>query len=256
MATTVLQFPPVGDPYEQEVPIWMSFKVGYYSTFSKNRTLGYIKSNAYGEIRVPYPSKMATRDEQNYTSGGSLNIRAVELGGGINAITESFSQELSAKAELKKSFYSGGGVVRFDHLETVLQPGARRVHSFSLNLMAKTRAQAQAASEIASTFQTNTYPIATRGSILTMLHPPLWAMEAIGENLPTDNHKYWDGQPLVSVLNLVDINRAPITNVGFITPDYYPLAININLQFIELEPALQLGDGSANIFSRSDRNAR
>ena len=178
MAVT-LQFPPPSDPYEKEVPIWLSFKAAYYSTFSRRRTLSYVKSNAYGEIRVPFPIKMATRDEQSYSSGGSLNVRAFEIGG-IEGIKESFMQEVTAKRELEKSFFTGGGVVRFDHLETVLQPGARRVHTFSLNLMAKTEAQAKLASEIAATFQANVYPIANTSSILTMLHPPLWAIEAIG----------------------------------------------------------------------------
>jgi hypothetical protein len=57
----------------------------------------------------------------------------------------------------------------------------------------------------------------------------------------------------VSVLRTVDVNRAPILNTGFITSDYKPLAINIKLSFVELEPAMQVGNGTNRIFSRSDR---
>jgi hypothetical protein len=96
--------------------------------------------------------------------------------------------------------------------------------------------------------------VANTASILTMLHPPLWSIEAIGGVINIDKvARYWDGAPLVSVLRTVDVNRAPILNTGFITSDYKPLAINIKLSFVELEPAMQVGDGTNRIFSRSDR---
>jgi hypothetical protein len=120
-----------------------------------------------------------------------------------------------------------------------------------MDLVAKTAEQAVIINNIASTFQTNVFPIANTSSILTMRHPPLWAIEAFTSDGTTG--KFWDGQPLVSVLQSVDINRSPINNIPYTTGNYRPLAVNIKLNFIELEPAMQVGNGTDNIFSRSDR---
>jgi hypothetical protein len=253
MATYTLQFPPESDPFAAEVPVFLSFRAANYSTFARRRTLSEIKRTAYADIRVPFPKAMATLNSQNYQAGGSLNIQAIEIGG-ISGVMESFRREIRAKEELASSFFSGGGVIRFDHMETILQPGARRTHNFIIDMIAKTKEQAEVANQIALTFQANVFPVANTASILTMLHPPLWSIEAIGGVIDITNvARYWDGAPLVSVLRTVDVNRAPILNTGFITSDYKPLAINIKLSFIELEPAMQVGDGTNRIFSRSDR---
>ena len=247
-----LQYP--NDNYAAEIPIWLSFKVAYYSTFARFRSFNYVRSNAYGEILVPFPKAMSSLNSQNYQAGGSLNVRAIEIGG-VGGIVESLRQEITAKVELAQSFLSGGGVIRFDHLETVLQPGARRTHVIVMDLVAKTAQQAVTISNIAATFQTGVFPIANTSSILTMRHPPLWAIQALspyGGIVSRD----WDGQPLVSVLQSADINRSPINNIPYTTGNFRPLAVNIKLNFIELEPAMQVGNGSANIFSRSDRAVR
>ena len=59
-----------------------------------------------------------------------------------------------------------------------------------------------------------------------------------------------DGFALPSVLTTVDINRAPIQNTPYVIGTN-PLAINIKLNFIELEPAFR--DTSLNLKSRSQR---
>jgi len=253
MAST-LQFPPKNDPFERDVPVWMAFYVAEYSTFNKNRTRAAVKNGAFGKILIPYPKEHATLNSQNYTAGGSLNVQSVETG----SLLGTLAQQITGTKELFNSFLSGGSVIRFDHFETILEPGARRTHAFNINFMAKTKAQAEAANAIALTFQANMYPIAGTQSLLTMNHPPLWYFEAVvpngsGYGVPYAPALYWDGHPLVSVLKNVDINRSPIINTPFTTSDFRPLAINVKLTFIELEPAMAPGDGSANIISRSER---
>lgn len=250
------QFPPKNDPFENDVPVWMSFYVSEYSTFNKNRTRAWVKSNAYGKIIVPYPKEQATLNSQNYTAGGSLNVQSLESG-----LLSTLKEQVAATKELFNSFLSGGSIIRFDHFETILEPGARRTHVFNLNFISKTKAQAQAANAIALTFQSNMYPIGGTESLLTMRHPPLWYFEAVvpkgnSEGVPYAPSLYWDGHPLVSVLKSVDINRSPIINTPFMTPDFRPVALNVKLVFIELEPAMQPGDGSANIISRAERFTR
>lgn len=252
------KFPPRNDPdasFQNDIPIWMTFYISDYSTFNSNRTKAYIKTKPRITIKIPYPKQFNTSNTQNYTAGGSLNVQSVETGSLIGTLY----QELTATKELASSFFSGGGVIRFDHMETILDPGGRRSHSFDINLFARTPAEAEEANSIALTFQANMYPIAGTDSLLTMYHPPLWYFEAMSENTNIESyHYYWDGNALPSVLKSVDINRSAILNTPFTTKDYKPLGVNIKLLFIELEPAMQRGYaggqvGGADLVSRAQR---
>jgi hypothetical protein len=254
------QFPPNGDSYFNEIPVWMKFYCAKYSTFSENRTRSNIKKDSYVTIKIPYPQEKTTLNSQDYVKAPTLNVRTVERGFG--GFGEMVSANFNAISESASSFLSGGGVVRFDHFETVLSPGARRTHNFNIMMVGKNKAQTAAANDIAAVFQTNVFPIASNGSILNMLHPPLWYFHAIcavdpvpqsGTKSGLDSNVYWDTNPLVSVLKSVDINKSSILNTPFASPDYFPIAVNIKLSFIELEPALQKGDGTLNIISRSER---
>jgi hypothetical protein len=247
------QYPPSGDPYFNEIPVWMAFYVADYSTFNKNRTRAAVRNSAYGRIYIPYPREHTTLNTQDYTAGGSLNVNLIET----RNLSGMMGQQITATQELANSFFTGGSVIRFDHFETILSPGARRTHGFNVNFICKTKAQADQANAIALTFQSNMFPIAGTESLLTMNHPPLWYFEAVVPNGTPDGpyapQVYWDGHPLVSVLKSVDINRSPLLNTPVITPDFKPIALNLKMAFIELEPAMQPGDGSANIISRAER---
>lgn len=240
MADTSYSFP--DDIFATEIPVWMTFLAAPYSTFSQNRTRGYILGNYAADISVPYPTVLSTANTQSYVSGsypdmeGLFGRREVDI----------------ARKEKDNSFTRGLGIVSYDHLETVLTPGARRSHYFEMNLVAKSQSQADAINSIALAFQTYMYPTAFTESVLNMGHPPLWYFFANGYNIDPVRW-YWDGNPLVSVLRSVDVNRSPIGRTPFMTPDFTPLAVNIKLQFIELEPAMQLGDGTTGLLSRSER---
>lgn len=248
-----LQFPPAGDIFENDIPVWMDFYANRYSTFSKNRTRSHVQSAPYiTKISIPYPQQHTTLNSQRYSGAGSLNVRAIETGNPLWTATGM----VNATGSKISSYFSGGNVLSFDHFESVLQPGDRRTHYFNMNLVAKTAAQAAAANDIALSFQTNVFPIIT-DNLFTMQHPPLWAFGArlIGAQGDAVNaQSYWDGQPLVCVLNAVDINRSVILNTPFAGTDKSPIGINIKLSFTELEPALSDGSGG-NIISRSERFA-
>jgi hypothetical protein len=250
----VYQFPPDGDPssFQNDIPVWMYFYCADYSTFSQNRTRNHILGNANFELRIPYPQQHNTLNSQTYQTGGSLNVRAIETGN----IGELIGAQISATADMAKSFFSGGGLLRFDHFESILSPGARRTHNFNINFVAKNTQEATVMNTIALAFQTNVFPIATN-NFLTMKHPPLWYFKAVVVDQAIDFsiQSAWDGQPLPSVLTKVDINRSPILNTPFIGSDFRPVALNIKMSFIELEPALQSGGGLFNIISRSERLA-
>lgn len=241
----------------QDIPVFLNFYCALWSTFNGSRTRAAVQNNTQFIVTLPYPRQYNTANTQNYTAGNMLNVYSVETGN----ITGLLGQQLTATAELAESFLYGGSVIRFDHFETILEPGARRTHVFDINLVAKTQKQANLANDIALIFQTNVYPLAATRSLLTMLHPPIWWWYAIkNPKIPnpagTFYGQYWDGDPLPSVLKSVDINRSPILNTPFTTPNFKPLAINIKLQFVELEPAMQPGDGSLQLISRAERFAR
>ena len=230
----------------------MNFFCADYSTFSKNRTRNSVIGRSYNTISIPYPQQHKTLNSQSYEMGGSLNVRSIEK----KSISGLVQAQLDATAETANSFLNGGSVIRFDHFESRLKAGDRITHNFSIDLISKNSNQAFNANEIAKRFQTNLFPIASNGSILTMFHPPLWYFEAlvVGDS-SRDTRANWDGQPLVCVLRTVDINRSPVLNLPIIGSDFKPVALNIKLSFIELEPAMQKGDGSLRIISRSERLA-
>jgi len=248
-----LQFPPRGDIFENDIPVWMDFYANNYSTFSKNRTRSAVQHNPITYISIPYPQQHTTLNSQRYSGAGSLNVRAIETQNPLAIV----GQMGMATGDKIASYFRGGNVLSFDHFESVLQPGDRRTHYFNMNLIAKTAAQATAANDIALSFQTNVFPIIT-DNLFTMRHPPLWAFGARlvggGMNDYRKSQSYWDGQPLVCVLNAVDINRSVILNTPFAGTDKSPIGINIKLSFTELEPALSDGSGK-NIISRSERFA-
>jgi len=249
---TTMQFPSTNDPFFPDIPVWMNFYAANYSTFSRNRTRNYIISHNYLQISIPYPQDHTTMNNQFYGKAGSKNNRVIEKG--FAGVGQMINAQFNKFIETSNSFLNGGNILQFDHYETQLEPGARRTHKFNILMIAKNREQAKQINDIALAFQTNVFPISNTTSILTMRHPPLWCFKAlvIG-NSDFQTNSYWDGQPLVSVLASADINRSPILNTAFITSDFKPIAVNIKLSFIELEPALQVGDGSLRIWSRSER---
>lgn len=249
---TNFQFPPTNDPFSNDIPVWMNFYAAPYSTFSGSRTRDSIVSRNYLHISLPYPQEHTTTNSQLYNKAGSKNNRIIEKGAaGARQMAKAVYEKF---AESTESFFSGGNIITFDHFETQLEPGARRTHRFNILMIAKSAEQAEQANKIALAFQTNVFPSSSTKSILTMRHPPLWCFKAVVIGSDDFNvRSYWDGQPLVSVLSLVDINRSPILNAPFITVDFKPVAISIKLSFIELEPALQTSDGSLEIWSRSER---
>jgi len=232
------------DNYATEIPVWMWFKAAPFSTFSENRTRNAVVSNAVASIAVPFPNRMSTSNTQQYMTGQDSDLEG---------LFDKEEYDLK-QSESQNSFTQGLGIISYDHAETLLTPGARRTHLFDMNLVAKTQDQAFTINNIALAFQTYMYPTAFTESLLNMGHPPLWHFFASGDfGEEKIKQSYWDGNPLVSVLQSVDINRSPISSLPFMTPDFTPLAINIKLRFIELEPAMQLGNGAFGLFSRSER---
>jgi hypothetical protein len=171
-----------------------------------------------------------------YQAGGSLVQEQRNL--------EMLAKEsLDAVEERVRIFQQGGSMLLPDHMETFLGPGSRRKYSINFDLIAKNQAQAAQATTIANTFQTKAFPSWNGKNALVWQHPPLWAIKVTnpGGAVPLQESA-WDGNALPCVLKNVDINRGPILNTPFITTGGWPLALNIELTFFELEPAVAYND--------------
>jgi len=287
----LLTFPHTSDLSQKDVPVWITFYSANYSTWAFYRTPAAVTSNCNNKIVLPYPNNFNTLNNIPYANSASIQMRGVEqvlkktfgtrqnnqpapgFGGTVPINPEPsepanqaapqtntlqnvggmLAQGAIASGELFESFMTGGNVFRFDHTETVLKPGCRRTHTFEFNLIAKSGESAQAASRIANAFQANAHPGAFTRSIYTMTHPDIWTFGI--STKPGESESQLDGQGLTCVLARVDINRSPIQNIPytiFYNGKRWPLAVNIKLNFTELEPALNL-DGQ-NLIIRSQKD--
>ena len=249
-------FPDKADPTVRDIKTWMTFYAADYSTFSTNRIPNAIKAESHTSITLPYPGVFNTQNQQEYSNMPSPQVKSLELG-----IMGSLSQSLISTVEKTESFLRGGNVMTFDHMETVLNPGGRRTHRFEFTLIGKTTQSVVEATNIALVFQALMHPGANTASIYSQTHPAVWIGCAGSINQRKyqygDDNAALDGFIPACVLVSCDINRSPIQNIPYtVTTNGYgefPLAINIKLSFMELEPALRRAGTDRSIISRSQR---
>jgi hypothetical protein len=283
-------YPDPSDPSIGDMRIFTTFIHAPYSTWATYRRPSSIYARRTNAIILPYPNNFNTLNNILYTNSPSIQIRAVEevmragtgmplsmqekmkegnangfgppgnpgiptpAPGAVSALGRLAGHHATAGGELLESFLTGGNVFRADHTETVLKPGCRRTHVFEYTFIAKTEASALAASKIALLFQGKAHPGAYTKSIYTMNHPDIWIFGI--SDTPFKSTNWWDGYGLTSVLSRVDINRSPIQNIPYYiktgTSGIVPLAINIKLTFIELEPAFNFNDWGLQVRSQKD----
>lgn len=283
-------YPDVNDPSIGDMKMFTTFIHAPYSTWATYRRPSNIYARATNRFVLPYPNNFNTLNNILYTNSPSIQIRAVEevmragtsmdeamaakmkegnkagfgppgnpgiptpAPGAVSAIGRLAGHHATAGGELLESFLTGGNVFRADHTETVLKPGCRRTHVFEYTFIAKTQESALNAAKIALMFQAKAHPGAYTKSIYTMNHPDIWIFGI--SPTPMESVTWWDGYGLTSVLSRVDVNRSPIQNIPYYinhsTEGYIPLAINLKLTFIELEPAFNFEDWGLQVRSQKD----
>jgi hypothetical protein len=248
-------FPSPDDPSASSIKTWITFWAADYSTFSYNRIPNAIIGDAHTSITLPYPGIFNTQNQQEYSNMPSPQIKSMELG-----IMGSLQQSLIGTIEKTESFMRGGNIMTFDHMETVLVPGGRRTHRFEFTLVGKTESSMEGVSNIPLVFQALMHPGANTNSIYTQTHPAIWVFAAGSgtqrEFQYGDDDNVLDGFSPACVLAACDINRAPIQNIPYtvnVQGKERPLAVNIKLSFMELEPALRRAGSDRSIISRSQR---
>lgn len=225
---TRLIFP--GDAMNEEIPVFLTFYFAQYSRFNSGRKTSAIVNKNY--ISVPYPKLFNVSNDVKYETAGTIGAPTVmEL---MKMKADEFKKPIDFATSY---FFNGGNAFTFDNMETVLAPGGRRSYQVSMDLIAKSHSQAEIIKEIVNAFQTNMHSSWDGGNKLIWKHPPLWVLKTTSSNSanPIDG---WDPTSLPSVLTHVDINRNPVLDTPFNLTNDHPLAVNINLKFIELEPAV------------------
>jgi hypothetical protein len=223
--TTRLIFP--GDAMNDEIPVFLTFYFAPYSRFNSGRTKDAIVKENY--ISVPYPKLFNISNDMKYENAGTIGTQnALEL---MKMKADEMSKSLNFAASY---FFNGGNAFTFDNMETVLSPGGRRKYVVSMDLIAKSNKQAEIIKDIVDAFQTNMHSSWDGGNKLIWKHPPLWVIKTTSG---TRDKEGWDPSTLPSVLVHMDVNRNPVLDIPF-DLNGYPLAVNINLTFLELEPAV------------------
>ena len=224
MATRIT-FP--GDGMNSEIPVFLTFYWNQYKRFNSGRTSAAVKAGG-NYISVPYPKLFNVSNDMKYTDSGTI-------GGSPLDIMKMKADEAFKSSQFMYNYFQGGNAFTFDNMETVLAPGAKRKYVVSMDLVAKTTGQASQINKIITQFQLNTHSSWNGANKLIWTHPPLWFIDAT--NSGAGSIPGWSPTTLPSVLTHMDVNRNPILDTPF-NLNGYPLAVNINLTFLELEPAV------------------
>ena len=190
-------------------------------------------------IQVPAPREFATITDVEYNTklGVTETLTEADPMDGLMA-------PLSWFAGWPDAFLNSIGIgvsVDMDMSDTKFIGVNKRVFTFKLVLPARTEEDAQAASDIADAFEALSLPTARLASISKKInHPPMWSF-GMGAIDDLQNDRAWTGQPQLSLLDKVTVNKSAfqdsyaISNGGKLKP----LAQTIILSFIELEPAMR-----------------
>lgn len=231
----IISFP--NDAMADEIPVFMAFYWNRYSRYNSDRTYDAVKGgqgqNTANTIVIPYPKRFNVSNDVPYNNAGTLST-----GNPMQNLKMQYDN-LTFEANMAISYFlKGGSSFTFDNMETVLAPGARRRYDVGIELVAKTEAQATQIKLIVDTFQKNAFSSWDGGNRLIWEHPPLWVMQTVSGSAASAELAGWSPTSLPSVLIHVDVNRNPLLDTPFNLPNNHPLAVTMNLSFVELEPAV------------------
>ena len=236
----ITQIFPASPDLRGQIPLWLKFYCYEYSNNSLLRAVtSVVGAPMLRCIQVPAPREFATITDVEYNTklGVTETLTEADPMDGLMA-------PLSWFAGWPDAFLNSIGIgvsVDMDMSDTKFIGVNKRVFTFKLVLPARTEEDAQAASDIADAFEALSLPTARLASISKKInHPPMWSF-GMGAIDDLQNDRAWTGQPQLSLLDKVTVNKSAfqdsyaISNGGKLKP----LAQTIILSFIELEPAMR-----------------
>lgn len=266
------------DPKDQQnIPLWLKFFCYDYSDSSFLRaSVGMGIGPMLKCIMVPAPKEFIgvtdclydaailndkgekipanqTKADPNSSGLVSLVTGAVDLVGGAVGIPN--ASELLDIATTTAESMGIGAKLDMDMSDTKFKGVSKRTYNIKLVFIARTPEDAEMASEICEIFEAFALPQARLTPFSKFVcHPPLWLF-GIGPGNGPNIDASWTGQPQLSLLNAIVVNRSGLQDsygVADTAGKIKPLAYTANIKFVELEPALRASlPQSSTIVNRS-----
>lgn len=250
---------------QNEVRYWLHFTARRYSNRRAQKAAGG-RPGKLVDITLPMPTNMNSTSNVNYEIDQSNETPFIEViqsslsklmsGDVLGAGRRLLGGVLDPLAESIIDLTVGGnlGRVSMDTGESLFQSANPRTFNFSFALIARNAAEASAIGRIAKAFESYALPfpatsLAGNISANAMIHPPLWTWSPY-TTTPTGfgfaqtkdenaNLEFWTSSPQTSVLTQVSVDKTPLNGI-FASSNDAPIATIINLQYLELEPNMNV----------------
>lgn len=245
---------PASDEMRKRIPLWLKF---YCYQYSNNSLIRAGRSIIGGPmircIQVPAPREFATTTDVEYNAkidSEENRTSADPLDGILGETATALAQIPGAILE----FFGMGVNEDMDMTDTKFKGVNKRVFQFKIIMPARTQEDSQAASEVCDAFEALSLPTARLNVFSKKVdHPPMWSF-GIGAIDDLQNDRAWSGQPQLSLLDKVVVNKSAFQDSYAISDgsNLKPLAQSVILNFIELEPAMRSATPfSSTIINRS-----
>ena len=264
--TAVLRWPRSGTwTSKDNMPFGIRFQAVEYSNKQSIRENNPDRAGGtYAKIVLPLPKNENVNNEIGYSEGKT------ETGGLFDPSSAGMGQLFSTGLGITTLFKDITGMSAFagqrpmDKRDQIFKGANFRTHSYSWKLIPKNAEDGELISKIVTKFQNFAYPmVSTNQQASRVIHPPIWHIRALnfmGDREDTNAMRIWDMEPLPSVLTSVKITTAgaagdaayAVGNKG----KQYPAATELTVNYVELEPAINSGNGYLQSRSQIKGNAR
>jgi|694.fasta_scaffold24473_7 hypothetical protein len=250
------------DPKDQEkIPLWLKF---FCYDYSDNSLIRVSTSSGIGPmlkcIMVPAPKEFINGTDVQYDTaivndkGNLINQTAADptdgligmaidsINGIANTVGVPSPLELPDIASTVTEALGIGAKIDMDMSDTKFKGVAKRIFNIKLIFIARNASDAELASEICEIFEAFALPQARLTPFSKFVcHPPLWRF-GIGPGNGPNIDPAWSGQPQLSLLEKITVNRAGLKDsygVADTAGKLKPIALTANMTFVELEPAMR-----------------
>ena len=223
-----------------EIPHWVLFEPAEYSVLAVDRTRSAISARAFDYIQLPLPLGIEINTEHKYSEGPNpvgpiLSAAGEANAGGMGALLK--RAIVDPFLTIVDTFNTTTTQQMFSNItEMSLESEARRVFKMTYLFVPKNFDDSVIIANICEAFRTASYPSATEVPE-RVLPAPLWRLQVMGLGDSVYLTKCWLADPLVCVLNAVQINKIPFgqEDTARFFQDGSPMATSMTLLFQEFE---------------------
>jgi len=275
-----LFYPPPGSAEaNQNIPVWLQMSAVPYQnkTFFRSNNADPGSGDNYATITLPLPLELTTANSANYAAGtvwgrGSvldltsgayaegrltgagqagaaasyLNNGSIEEFGNVGIKTlEKFAEDVIGISGFR-------GEMPMDQRDQVFTGVNFRNFTYSWQLIPKTVNQAFTVANICNALQTLLYPVRNvrnNFSATRVQHPPMWYISSFDYKGGGPKHR-WTMYPQISLLQSVSIQPRTGAGAPWVLGDGsngpWPAITNLSVNFVELEPNINVGKNIAN----------